>query len=86
MSFRSRSEAAAKAVFESLGTTPDEQHQKKVVAAIERAIVDAVAEANQHCTQVAIRCCSADKDMAHKIAAEIKRDHQALVANLSSLR
>ncbi len=86
MSFRSRSEAAAKAVFDSLGTTPDEEHQKRVVAAIEQAIVEAVAEANQRCTQVAMKCCSADKDMAHKIASEIKRDHQALVANLSSLR
>ena len=86
MSFRSRSEAAAKAVFDSLGSTPDEEHRKRVVAAIEQAIVDAVAEANQQCTQVAMKCCSADKDMAHKIATEIERKHEALVANLSSLR
>ena len=71
MSFRSRSEAAAKAVFDSLGATPDEEKQKLVVGAIEKAIVDAVVEANQQCAQVAMQCCSADKDMAHKIANEI---------------
>ena len=86
MSFRSRSEAAAKAVFETMGSTPDDEGQKAVVAAIERAIIEAVAEANQQCTQVAMKCCSADKDMAHKIASEIERNHQSLIANLSSLR
>ena len=86
MSFRTRSEEAAKAVLESLGASPDEAGRKAVVGAIEQAIIEAVAEANQQCTQVAMKCCSADKDMAHKIASEIERQHQALIANLSSLR
>ena len=86
MSFRTRSEEAAKAVLESLGASPDEAGQKAVVEAIERAIIEAVAEANQQCTQVAMKCCSADMDTAHKIASEIERKHKSLVANLSSLR
>jgi hypothetical protein len=30
--------------------------------------------------------CSADKDLAHKIADEIRRNEEALIANLSSVR
>ena len=86
MSFRTRSEEAAKVVLDALGATPDDEGRKAVVQAIETAIVDAVAEANQQCTQVAMKCCSADMDTAHKIASEIKRKHEALIANLSSLR
>ena len=55
-------------------------------AGTEKAMVDALVEANQRCTQAAMQCCSADRDMAHKVAAEIERSHQALIANLSGMR
>lgn len=86
MSFRTRSEEAAKEVLKSLGATPDEAGHNAIIGAIEKAIIEAVAEANQQCTQVAMKCCSADQDTAHKIASEIERKHQSLIANLSSLR
>jgi hypothetical protein len=38
------------------------------------------------CGHAARACCSEDEDMAHKIAREMERAQQALVANLSSLR
>jgi hypothetical protein len=86
MSFRERSETTAQAVLGVLAASPTEDQNGKVVAIIEQALVDAVAEANRRCTQVAQNCCSADRDLAHKIAGEIERAHQALIANLSSLR
>ena len=86
MSFQERSETAAKAVIEALGAAPDAAQGEAVASAIEKAIIEAVAEANERCSTVAQQCCSADKDLAHKIANRIKREHEALVANLSALR
>lgn len=86
MSFRTRSESTADAVLSALALSPTDDQTKKLTAIIEQALVDAVAEANQRCSQLAVACCSADRDLAHKIADEIERNHQALVANLSSLR
>ncbi len=86
MTFRARSENTAKAVLSALALSPTDEQTKAVTAVIERALVDAVADANRRCSQLAKACCSADRDLAHKIADEIERSHQALIANLSSLR
>lgn len=86
MSFRARSESTADAVVSALALSPTDGQTEEVIAIIERALVEVVAEANQRCSQLAVACCSADRDLAHKIADEIERNHQALIANLSSLR
>ncbi len=86
MTIRAVSEEAARAVLSALELSPSEAQTKKVVAVIEKAMVEALVEANQRCTQAAQRCCSADQDMAHKVAAEIERSHKALIANLSGMR
>lgn len=86
MNFRARSESTADAVLSALALSPSDDQTKEVSAIIEQALVDAVGEANQRCSQLAKACCSADRDLAHKIADQIERSHQALVANLSSLR
>lgn len=86
MSFRTRSEATAKTVFEALGLSPSEAQGKAVIAMIEQALVDTAAEANARCAKVAKECCNADMDLAHKIAREIDQRHEALISNLSSLR
>ncbi len=86
MSFRARSESTADAVVSALALSPADGQTKEVIAIIEQALVEAVAEANQRCSQLAAACCSADRDLGHKIAGEIERSHQALIANLSSLR
>ena len=86
MSFRERSEGAAQAVLSALAASATEEQTKEITAIIEKAVIDAVAEANQRCAQVATTCCSADQDLAHKISNEIHRAHKALIANLSSLR
>ena len=86
MSFRSTSEAATKAVFDCLNVTANDEQTKKVIAIIEQAVIATAVEANQRCANAAQTCCSADQDLAHKIAVEIKKDHLALITNLSAMR
>lgn len=86
MSFRTRSEDTAKAIFGALSVEPSDAQSKEIVAIVERAVVETAVEANRNCTSVAHQCCSADRDLAHKIADEIDRAHKALIANLSAMR
>ncbi len=86
MTIRAVSEEAAQAILGTLEVSPTETKTKEVVAVIEKAMVDALVEANQRSTKAAQECCSPDRDMAHKIAAEIERSHEALIANLSGMR
>lgn len=86
MSMRQRSTRAAAGIGEVLGSAPSDDQVKAIVDLIEKEIIEAVLEESQRCVTVAHACCSADRDVAHKIQAEIERAHRALVANLSSLR
>jgi hypothetical protein len=86
MSIHAVSEKASRAIFGTLQVSPSESQTKDVVTLIEQAMIDALIEANQRSTKAAQKCCSADRDMAHKIAAEIERSHRALIANLSGMR
>lgn len=86
MTFRSKSEAAAKAVFTALEITPGDAQMAAVTKVIEQAVIETAVEVNQRCATVAKKCCSADQDLAHKIAKEIDQAHIALIANLSAMR
>ena len=54
--------------------------------ALAHKLIDTAVEANQRCTQTTQKHCSADQDLAHKIAVEIKKNHLALITNLSAMR
>lgn len=86
MDFRERAQNAAKAACAMLQAAPSGDLQQQVADVIERAMIDAVLEDGERCAKVATQCCSADRDLAHKIADEIRRTHTALIANLSSMR
>jgi len=86
MTLRSQAEAATKAVIQALGAAPDAAQTRAATDVIERAMIESYLDAAERCAGVARRCCSEDRDMAHKIAKEIERANQALIANLSSLR
>ena len=62
------------------------QLSREEIENILQAIIDAVLEERSRCATVVKTICSADKDLAHKIADEIRRNEEALIANLSSLR
>jgi hypothetical protein len=86
MKLKERADKAAEDVLRVLGATPDEKQAKGISAAIEKAVIAAVLEEAGRCTTVAKACCSADRDMAHKIETEIRRANDVLIANLSSMR
>ncbi len=86
MTFRTQAEQTARAVVDSLGATPSAAQSKQIADLIERAIIDSYQDAAGRCAKVAREFFSADKDLAHKVADEIRRANIALIANLSSMR
>lgn len=86
MSFREQADKAAEAVAEAFGAAPSPDQAKAVADVIERAIIESSRDAAGRCAKVASDCCAEDRDLAHKVADEIKRANTALIANLSSLR
>jgi len=83
---KDRSQEAAKSIFEALQMKPNPEQSKQVREFVEQAMMAAYRDSAEQCTKVARACCAGDRDMAHKIADEIRRANTALVANLSSLR
>ncbi len=53
---------------------------------VEKALVETMKDTQARCIDVVSVCCSADRDLAHKISDELQRKQKALVANLSSMR
>ncbi len=86
MNIRDRAESTAKSVCEILPAKVSADLRKQVADLIERALADATLADSEECAKVAMVCCSADRDLAHKIADEIHRKNLALIANLSSMR
>ncbi len=86
MNFRNRAERTAQAVAKLLQAESTPEQSKEAAELIERAIIESYQDAAEHCANVARECCSADRDLAHKVAEEIRRANTALIANLSSLR
>ncbi len=86
MQFRERAQAAAKNLYGILQTAPSAELEAQVVKVIEQTMIDTLLEEGERCAKVAMDCCSADRDLAHKVADEIRRANTALIANLSSMR
>ena len=83
---RKYSSAAASQIFEALGTTPSKEQTEQAVRAVEQAVIKAVLDVRSECVDAALNCASADEDIAHKIAKEIRQANNVLIANLSSMR
>lgn len=86
MAFKDYAEKAAAKACEVLEAGPSADQASNVVHIIEEAIIGAVLEERERCADVALGCRSADRDMAHEIAAGIRQANAALIANLSSMR
>ena len=86
MTFRTQAEQTAQAIVDALGAAPNAAQSKQIADLIERAIIDSYQDSAGRCAKVAREFCSADKDLAHKVADEIRRANIALIANLSSMR
>ena len=57
-----------------------------MAAVIQEAVIQAALESRSACVDVARECCAADRDLAHKLAEEMRLANNALIANLSSMR
>ena len=84
MSIKQMADKTAMEVLTSLGS--DTNKSGDVSRIIEKALLTVLREARAGCVDVVQVCCSADQDLAHKIAAELRQKELALIANLSSLR
>ncbi len=86
MELRDRARGATQTVYEILQVAPTEDQDKRVADAVERALIEIVLEERERVAKVARVLCSPDRDMAHKITDEVRRDNAVLIANLSALR
>lgn len=84
MSIRQLADGATQEILTCLGQ--DAQKSDDVSRIVEQALAEAVRQTQDGCLEVVNVCCSADQDLAHKIADEVRKKEHALIANLSSLR
>ena len=86
MNISENATSTASAVCAILGVDADEERLRQVSRLIERSIINAILNQAERYTHVVMSCCSADMDLAHKLAGEIRTSNKALIANLASMR
>ena len=86
MDLNERTQQAVRDTGELMGITLSENQHRALTKVMQDLVVDVMRECAASCGHAARACCSEDEDMAHKIAREMERAQQALVANLNSLR
>jgi len=86
MNMKEHALRAAEEVNDSLAPPLSEEQIEQVAKIVENAMTAAINETSLQSRDAALNCCSADRDMAHKIEAEIELAKKALLANLMSLR
>ncbi len=79
-------EEAQAAVDRVVGGKLSQEQIDRLGQIIEQAVIKGVLEGQHRAVDAAICAPEADQDMAHKIATNIRRSNDALIANLSSLR
>ncbi|MDH3740547.1 MAG: hypothetical protein OER56_03020 [Hyphomicrobiales bacterium] len=85
-SLRVIAEEATSGIDGLLGGSLDKDQKHQIENIVEKAVIKALLEGQHRAVDAALRCPDADQDLAHKIATEIRRKNDALIANLSSLR
>jgi hypothetical protein len=86
MDLRQRAESVVRDIGELIPTPLDDEQNKKLAEIVEGALVDFMRETAKHHSGVVRDCCPPDRDLAHKISAEISQKSNALIANLKGLR
>ncbi len=77
---------AKAAVDRVVGAQLSEEQLERLAKIIEQAVIKGVLEGQNRAVDACIGVSEAEQDLAHKIAIEIRRGNDALIANLSSLR
>jgi len=86
MSFREQADQAVQEIAAAFGAAPTPEQAKTAADIIEQAIIDSYRDGAERSAHAAMACCAEDRDLAHKVADEIRRANTALIANLSSMR
>ncbi len=73
-------------IFDILGVRPSGAQGEKVARAIEQVIIKALTKSVERSTVATTEILAADRNMAQKVAKEIRIANVALIANLSALR
>lgn len=84
MSIQQLADDTTKEVLESLsGNT---ENSEGVSSIIQKALLKAIGDMRTGSVDAVNICCSADQDLAHKIADGIRKKEELLISNLMSLR
>ena len=83
---RQISDEATEAINGLLEPHLNEKQAEQVREIVEKAVVRGLLEGQHRAVDAALMYPEADQDLAHKIAAEIRRKNDLLIANLSSMR
>ena len=84
MELHELSEKTTNEILDCLGQ--DRSRGADVSRIVEKALIEVMREVRSCCNQAVNVCCSADQDLAHKIADELHRAETALISNLQSMR
>ena len=79
-------ETTIKKINEIVGSALSDDQKKQIELLVDDAVVKALLEGQHRAVDAALNCPDADQDIAHKVAKEIRRKNDVLIANLTSLR
>lgn len=77
---------ATQGINDLLGGQLSDDQSAKIDKIVEAAVIQALLEGQHRAVDAALQYPEADQDLAHKIAAEIRRKNDLLIVNLTSLR
>ena len=77
---------ATRGINDLLGGQLNDDQSAKIDEIVEGAVIRALLEGQHRAVDAALQYPEADQDLAHKIAAEIRRKNDLLIVNLTSLR
>ena len=79
-------ENAVTKIGKSVSTPLTESEITAISKIVEETLVKSVNQSTKRCTEAAVVCCGPEADLAHKIAEEVERTQQLLIANLMAMR
>ena len=83
MPLEKRADEASQEICEALDLTLTDEQKAKLTTIVDRALADAIKISGQRSSDVATACCGPERDLAHKISDQIKREQDVLFAKLS---
>lgn len=86
MNIRERADKTTQDVLELVGKSGDIELATKITDVVERELVRMALEARNWCADKAMERSGGEKDLAHDISDELRRETEALITNLSSMQ